>query len=200
MKEKYTIPWGPIRSMLSELSFSDIKYIIGFTNIDMTKLSHLEQKSSGGATKDQLLNAIGRELNSLNEQFQKKAIVVCCEEILAKHPEWEERLLQALSRVGWKFANGILLPIEILDYEDIINIKDEAHKDIMKAAVKFRDGDFSGSISSSCSAIDSVVTLIYQNNNSDPKGESFQKKILQSFKFIGFKNKIKSELSDCSLY
>jgi hypothetical protein len=51
------IPWGPIRSFLTEnFSFGDIKQIVGYADIDMSQLAHLEQKAQGGASKSELLS------------------------------------------------------------------------------------------------------------------------------------------------
>lgn len=62
------VPWGPIRSSLTEnFSFGDIKQIVGYAAIDMSKLAHLEQKSQGGASKSQLLSAIDSQIGSMDD-------------------------------------------------------------------------------------------------------------------------------------
>ena len=69
------IPWGPVRSILiNNFTFGQIKEIIGYTNIDMSKLAHLEQKAKNGATKSQLLSAIDQQIGSQKKEKRQSHI------------------------------------------------------------------------------------------------------------------------------
>ena len=129
------IPWGPLRSLLYEnFPFGTIKNIVGYTGIDMSRLSHLEQKANGGATKSELLSAIDAQIGELPEESAKKISIICCEEILRRKPQLENTLNEVLSRVGWVFRNSYLVPLSILDLQDIQDLPSEAHNDLFKAA------------------------------------------------------------------
>lgn len=132
------IPWGPIRSSLSvKFSFAEIKLIVGYAGLNMSNLSHIEQ--SGKATKSQLLSAIDGQLKSLDQQKQGKIASICCEEMLLKRPELTDELERVFSRVGWKFSGSALLPIDVFDASELMDIPEKAHDDITKAAARLRD-------------------------------------------------------------
>ncbi|POG10495.1 hypothetical protein BGP84_12445 [Pseudomonas putida] len=65
MIKSSSIPWSPVRSTLVEkFSFGDIKQIVGYGNLDMSRLAHLEQRQQNGATKSQLLSEIDKQVGS----------------------------------------------------------------------------------------------------------------------------------------
>jgi len=192
------IPWGPIRSSLAKnFSFGTIKEIIGYTNIDMSRLAHLEQKSSGGASKSELLSAIDNQLGILNANDIGNIVSICCEEILCRRPDLSDELEKVLSRVGWKFSGFNLIPIEIFDLAELIELPNEAHADIEKAASRLRDGDLSGALSASCGAIDSVTGSIYKEFClGDPNKASFQERINKSWTAIEANDRLIKELQE----
>ena len=202
MKGKETnmgkIPWGPIRSSLTQyFSFGTIKEIIGYTGIDMSQLSHLEQRSSGGASKSELLSAIDRQIGLMNADDAGRVASICCEEILRRRSNLSEEMERVLSRVGWKFSGYSLLPIEIFDLTELTDLPEEAHADIEKAATRLRDGDLSGALSAGCGAIDSVTAAIYgEFSLGDPNRASFQERISKSLNAIGSKEGLKEELRE----
>ncbi|MBF8275324.1 MAG: hypothetical protein HW390_397 [Candidatus Brocadiaceae bacterium] len=129
------IPWGPIRSSLTEnFSFGDIKKIVGYAGIDMPQLAHLEQKSQGSASKSQLLSAIDNQIGLMDSNSTGVVASICCEEMLKRKPDLIGKLDHVLSRVGWKFSGTTLLPVEIFDISELKDIPENAHEDIQKAA------------------------------------------------------------------
>jgi len=192
------IPWGPIRSSLTaNFSFGSIKEIVGYADIDMSQLSHLEQKSQGGASKSQLLSAIDAQIGNMDENRVGAVASIVCEKMLRRNPNLIDELERVLSRVGWKFSGTNLLPIEIFDVSELEDIPENAHKDIQKAASRLRDGDLSGSLSASCGALDTVTGSIYREFDlGDPDKASFQERIKKSINAIGAKKSLESELRD----
>lgn len=194
------IPWGPVRSSLvAKFSFGLIKEIVGYADIDMSKLAHLEQKSQGGASKSQLLSAIDQQIGNLSEKQKSHVASICCEEMLIRRPDLESELERVLSRVGWKFQNNRLLPIDVFDVSELLELPERAHEDLMKAATRLRDGDLSGALSASCGAIDSVTLSIYEEFNlGDPDKASFQERVNQSIKAVGAQEDLEKELQTIS--
>lgn len=192
------VPWGPIRSALTEnFSFGVIKEIVGYADIDMSQLAHLEQKSQGGASKSQLMSAIDSQIGSMDAESVGVVASICCEEMLRRTPSLIPELERVLSRVGWKFSGSEILPVEIFDVSELKDIPDNAHKDILKAASRLRDGDLSGSLSASCGALDSVTSSIYQEFGlGDPNKASFQERIKKSIDAIGAKDQLIKELQE----
>lgn len=192
------IPWGSIRSSLTaNFSFGSIKEIVGYAGIDMSQLSHLEQKSQGGASKSQLLSAIDSQIGQMDSDRSGVVASIVCEEMLIKKPDLINKLERVLSRVGWKFSGTDLLPIEIFDISELKEIPDNAHEDIQKAASRLRDGDLSGSLSASCGALDAVTGSIYEEFKlGDPNKASFQERIKKSLNAVGAKDNLQNELRD----
>lgn len=192
------IPWGPIRSCLTDnFSFGDIKSIVGYADLDMSQLSHLEQRQPGGSTKSQLLSAIDNQISKIDENKKGLISSICCEEMLRKKPQLLDELERVFSRVGWKFSGSTLLPIDVFDISDLMEIPEKAHADIMKAASRLRDGDLSGALSSACGALDSVTNSIYgEFNLGDPNKDSFQNRIKHSLDAVSAKSNLQAELQD----
>ncbi len=190
------IPWGPIRSILQkEFSFSSIKEIVGYAGIDMSRLAGLNQKPQNGATKSQLLSAIDEQIGEADNATAARISAICCEEMLRRRDTLLKELDRVLSRVGWKFAGGSLLPLEVFDPDELQDIPSEAHEDLVKAATRLRDGDWSGALSSACSAVDAVTSSIYhQFGLGDPGKASFQERVNKSFDALNIKTVLEQEL------
>ena len=169
--------WPAIRSSLQTWSFYDIKEIVGLAGLDLTTLAHLEQKSQGGASKGQLMTAIDGEFGRKAPAERSKFLFIVGEEILRRKPEIEQQLSDDLSRHGWRFSEGALVQLEVFDPTDLSELPEEALKDLLKAAQRFRDGDLSGAISAACGAVDSATSLVYQQAKlGDPGAASFQER------------------------
>ena len=190
------IPWGPIRSTLfGKFSFGDIKDIVGYSGINMTQLAGLEQKTSGGATKSQLLSAIDHQIGMMSSNEAAKATAICCEEMLRRNEKLVEELDRVLRRVGWQFYENQLIPIEVFDVSEISDLPSEATQDLLKSAIRLRDGDLGGALSSACAALDSTTTSIYLKFNIvDPGKASFQEKIRKSLDVLMIIDKLNQEL------
>ncbi len=190
------IAWNAIRSILeNNFSFYTIKEIVGLAGFDVTSLSHLEQKSGGGATKGQLMTGIDRGLAQLPSDDKKHLINILVEEIIQRKPDLEEKLDRYLERLGWQIIDGNVIPIEIMDKSDLSELPDQARTDLVKAACRFRDGDLSGSLSSACAAVDSVTAEIYASYRlGDAGGASFQERCKVAIKKTGVLAKLPEEL------
>jgi hypothetical protein len=193
---EHRIPWGPIRSTLqTHFSFSSIKEIVGYMGIDMSQLAGLEQKAQGGATKSQVLSAVDRQVGSMDDKTASKVAAICCEEMLRRKKDLVEEIDRILSRVGWKFFDDILMPIDIFDLEEVKELTSEAHSDLKKASTRLRDGDLSGALSSACGAIDSATNSIYTKYNLGDSGKaSFQEKVKCSIDTLNVKTDLEQEL------
>jgi len=192
------IPWGPIRSTLIEkFSFGDIKQIVGYGDLDMSLLAHLEQKQKNGASKSQLLSEIDKQVGMMNDKYRNTFISICCEEMMRRKSDVIEELDRVLSRVGWKFSGTSLVPIVIFDIAELVEIPDVAHEDIQKAATRLRNGDLSGSLSAACGALDAVTSDIYNRYNlGDPGKASFQERIKKSINALKVKDRLVYELTE----
>lgn len=193
-----SIPWGPVRSTLTErFSFGDIKQLVGYGDLDMARLAHLEQKPQNGASKSQLLSEIDKLVATMDYKRSSAFVAICCEEMMRRKPEVVEELDRVLSRVGWKFSGMELIPIEVFDIAELADIPEAAHADIRKAASRLRDGDLGGALSAACGAHDSVTSDIYSRHGLGDAGKaSFQERIKKSIDALQVKDRLVRELVD----
>ncbi|MCE4369705.1 hypothetical protein [Xanthomonas hortorum] len=193
-----SIPWAPIRSTLTEkFSFGDIKQIVGYGDLDMARLAHLEQKPQRGATKSQLLSEIDRQVGEMDDKRRSEFVFICCEEMMRRRPEVIEELDRVLSRVGWKFSGTALIPVEIFDAAELADLPEAAHADIQKAASRLRDGDLGGALSAACGALDAVTGDIYHRHGLGDAGKaSFQERIRRSIDALQVKDRLIRELTE----
>ncbi len=170
--------WGAIRASLEKSNFNDIKTIVGLGGINLGALAHLVQKSgSEGATKGQLMTAIDGEFAKIVDQEKSHFLGILGEEILRRRPDMEQDLSHDLARLGWEFSVKVLLPIDVFDPKDLVELSEDARQDLLNAAKRFRDGDLSGAISSACAAVDSVISAVYQEHGlGHPNEASFQER------------------------
>lgn len=192
------IPWGPIRSTLTEkFSFGDIKQIVGYGDLDMSRLAHLEQKPQNGASKSQLLSEVDKQVGAMDDKHRGAFVSICCEEMMRRKAEVIEELDRVLSRLGWKFSGTTLVPIEVFDVTELADIPESARADIQKASSRLRDGDLSGAVSAACGALDSVTSEIYSRYGLGDAGRaSFQERVKKSIDALGVKDSLMRELTE----
>jgi hypothetical protein len=160
-----------------------------------SQISHLEQQR--GDTKGRLITAIDREYSKFSNEEKRRFISIVIEEILERKPELKEKLEEYLSRLRLNLVNGKVIPVELLDYTELLELPMDAHVDLVKAMQRFRDGDLSGAISSACAAIDTVTSKIYKEKSlGNPNKSSFQKKCKKSIIEVGTFRKIEQNLKE----
>jgi hypothetical protein len=197
------IAWGPIRSHMHTLSFSDIKRHACLAGLDVTRLAHLEQGVGGkiGATKAQLLTAIDGIIGDMPDENKNGFLTIIIENLSKEAGNSLPEELEAnLQRLGWQIVDGKLIPRRIFDVSELKKLPTDAHEDLLKAATKLRDGDLSGAISSACAAVDSVTSSIYREEGlGDPqRSGSFQQRVTESYKARKVSDALKAELTGLS--
>jgi hypothetical protein len=80
------------------------KQLVGYGNLDMSRLAHLEQKPQNGASKSQLLSEVDKQVGAMDEKRRNAFVSICCKEMMRRKPEAVEELDRVLSRMGWKFS------------------------------------------------------------------------------------------------
>lgn len=181
--------WGALRVVLREaFSFYQIKDLAGLAGIDVTRLARLEQRAGGGASKGQLMTALDREIAQLSDAEKARVLNHFAEEVICQPHYDSERLDDYLQRLGWQFADGKLVPIDVFDVAELAELPDVSRTDLLKAATRLRDGDLSGAMGAACAAVDSATNAVYADHGIGvPSKDSFQtrcKKALNAKKAI----------------
>ena len=179
--------WGAFRVVLRDaFSFYDIKEIAGLAGVDMTGLARLEQRAGGGASKGQLINALDREIGLLDEGTKARVLSHIAEEIIGRDRRQSERLGDYLGRLGWQVVDARLVPIELFDAAELPDLPNAARADLVKAAVRLRDGDLDGALASACGAVDSSTNTIYiAHGLGTSSNDSFQMRCSKALKAKG---------------
>ncbi len=191
--------WSAVSAVLKNtFSFYEIKEIVGLAGFDPMKISHLVQHSgSGGASKGQLIAAIEQHISGFTNDEKRHFLNLVVEEMLERRSNIEEPLEKYLSRLGWQVIDALVIPIGILDRDELEGLDEVCSKDLIKAAKRFRDGDLSGALSAACGAVDSMTSKIYQNKQLGDAGKaSFQKRCKVSLDTIGVFTAVKNDLKD----
>ncbi len=176
MEEEFNKAWNALRVVLREaFSFNDIKDIAGLAGLDVTRLAQLNQQASGGATKGQLISAFDQQVGQLEHREKAQVLNRLAEEIVSQRPNEIEKLKGYLDRLGWQLADGRLIPIELIDVDELAELPPAAKTDLVKAAARLRDGDMDGALAAACAAVDSATSAIFQEKQLDSmKGKGFQ--------------------------
>lgn len=171
-----TAAWGTVRANFLQLSFADIKTVVGLAGLDMIPLASLQQRQTNGATKEQLMSAIEGLLGRMEDGEQRRFVVRVAEEVLTRKPELEEQMADQLARHGWGLVDHHLIPLQLFDPSELAILPEGPRTDLAKAAQRFRDGDLGGAISAACGAVDTAVSDVYLTYGlqQDARRPSFQ--------------------------
>jgi len=92
---------------------------------------------------------------------------------------------------------GRIVQVGVLDISELPELSGEAHEDLLKAAIRLRDGDLSGAISAACGAVDTLTTRIYAEKQLGDSGSpSFQEKVKKSLAVQGTFMVLEKELAE----
>ncbi len=202
--------WSAVVPILRKCSFYDIKDIVGLAGFERKALNALvyyDSWSNQITDTDKLVSDIEGHFLDFTDEIKQSFLNIVIEEILSDSynqnsysrndkKKLEERLQYCLNRLGWQLIDKKVLPIEILDLPDLNELDSSAREDLIKAAVKFRDGDLSGAISSACAAVDSVTKRVYRDKNLGDINESrsFQERCNKSLETVGVFKAIDQQL------
>lgn len=198
MNSSVNSAWSATSAVLKNtFSFYDIKEIVGLAGFDTGKIAHLVQKSGSSVSKGQLISEIERELNTYSVNEKRHFLNIVIEEMFTRNSGIEDQLEKYLTRLGWQVLENKVLPIEILDRNDLAELDETAKEDLVKAAARYRDGDLSGSLSAACGAVDSLTVKIYKTHGlGDAAKASFQERCKVCLNKVGVFDAIEKELSD----
>lgn len=190
--------WSAVSAVLkNHFTFYDIKEIVGLAGYDKSQISHLVQRPGSSVSKGQLVTVIEQGLNHYNDSDKKHFLGIVVEEMLERNGTIEDQLEKYLSRLGWQIIDNSVVPMEILDREDLKQLDEVCREDLVKSATRFRDGDLSGSLSAACAAVDSITRKIYETHGlGDPGNTSFQERCKVALDATGIFSAIRTDLKD----
>ena len=189
-------PWGPVESLIFELNSDQVQDIISSSGIVVNW--HLTEKQSySHITRNrEFRQRINQAYLNLPIHEREQFILNVIRSLTKINNEFKNRLNDCLKNIGWLFVEDKLIKISILDPEDLEFISPFSKDDIAKASERIQT-DLSGSITSSCGAIDSACYEIYKKYKlGDIGSASFQEKIKKSLSAINYFDRLKSELKN----
>ena len=132
--------------------------------------------------KDTLVEAVESLYVELDKMRVQQFLRIVTEELLSEKPELESILESYYNRLGWRFHDRVLIPVQLFDPTELSELPESAHKDLLKAMERFRNGDLDGSMASACAAIDATTTNIFQIKGQSNIGTtSFQQRVNDAF-------------------
>lgn len=189
-------PWGPVESLIFELNSDQVQDIISSSGIVVDWRLTKEQSYSHTTRKRVFRQRINQEYLNLPTKDREQFILNVVRSLVKVNNGFKERLNDYLKNIGWLFVEDKLIKIDILNPEDLEFIPSFSKNDIAKAGERIQT-DLSGSITSSCGAIDSACSEIYKKYNlGDIGSASFQEKIKKSLVAINFFERLKTDLQN----
>jgi hypothetical protein len=175
---------------MREIRFETIRAILGVAGADIVTRPTFQTHS--------LLNDIDSQFRAMTPPEQDRFLRISTEEILRRQPDLEPSLRYYLERLGWTLYEGKIVQVEVLDISELPELPEEAHTDLLKGAIRFRDGDLSGALAAACGAVDSACARIYAEKQlGDPtKAQSLQERINKALHVSGAFITLEAELSD----
>ncbi len=190
--------WSAVSAVLKNMfSFYEIKEIVSLAGFDSTTISHLVQRSGSSVSKGQLITEIEQHLPEFTINEKRHFLNIVIEEMLERNNSIEEQLEKYLSRLGWQVIDASVIPIDILDRDELEELDEACKNDLIKSAKRYRDGDLSGALSAACGAVDLITSKIYQNKQLGDAGKaSFQERCKVSLNAIGIFTAVENDLKD----
>ena len=115
MEEDLHKIWRCLRPTVKDgCTFAMIKDLVATSGLPVKKLSHLQQRSiheRGGASKGELLDAVGDLIEKANEPTE--AIRKLIAALLEMNPDLGDKVLECTQRFGWTVLDGQLRPSDL---------------------------------------------------------------------------------------
>jgi hypothetical protein len=189
--------WGPLRSLLRERCTAyRLVQIVSRAGIDVTRLADIPL-TQNTSDKNTLISRVDHIYGQFSASDKQRFLTTVTEELLEEKPGLEPLLERYLRRLGWKVHEGMVVPVDVFDVDDLTLLPVESHQDLLKASQRVKDGDLTGAISAACGAVDSVTSSVYgQYSLGDPGKESFQSRVGKALEAVGAYQRLKDELVD----
>lgn len=175
--------WGSIRGIIRNMfSFAEIKDLVGASGLPIHRLSHLQQKFSGGASKGQLMDAIDGLVANLDDDSRDRFVEGCLIEAVKSWPKCIEQLDHVLHRVGWGISDAGPYPLRLQIDLETAHLSEPIHDGVANCLRRYRQGDMAGAISAICGVVDSLTEDIYKKYGlGNHRDDSYQQRISRSF-------------------
>jgi len=201
--------WAATSSILKEFDFHDIKDIVRVSGcVKLKSLNNLgyDHNNWYREHKGILISDIERCFLNLEDQEKSRFLSYVIEGVFERieslcnlNYDPEERLQYYLNRLGWQLVDKKLLPIDILDLSELKEINPAAQDEMIKAAIRFRDGDLNGAITSACAAVENLIEITYDSHPSLGEidySKSFESRCKKALEAIGIYNTIDNQLTN----
>lgn len=184
--------WSSVRGLLQQaFSTQGIKEIIGKAGLPVFKIQYV------GTHKGPFLDEADRLVKSLDPDLRNRFVLGCIEEIIAsgqrKAAAMRERgvepddqvqsaLEEVLARVGYGVSDGVVFPLNLQMDLETASLPDAVSAGIAEALRRYRDGRFSGAITSICGAVDKLTERAFSAKAlGDHKAAPYQQRVSKSF-------------------
>lgn len=175
--------WGSIRGIVRDaFSFVQIKDIVGAAGLPVHTLSHLQQRSSGGASKGQLMDAIDGLVTALVPDERDRFVSACITEIIRSRPRLVPSLEEVLFRVGWGLSGEEPHPLDLQIDIDTAELSTPIRTTIANCLRRYRDGDISGALTAICGVVDTITEEQYTVHSlGNHRDDSYQGRVSKTF-------------------
>lgn len=174
--------WSQLRETIrNNFSFAQIKGITGEAGLPVYQINDVQQKWQGGSSKGQLMDALDGLFAKENSESQDRIVKNLLKKIGEQSPELKETIQNIVSSFGWGLTKENE-PYPLRLQLRLVNLESNLVTEVINMTMKrFRDGDYSGAITSICGIIDKLTETIYSIHGLDNhKSDSFQSRVSNS--------------------
>lgn len=188
-------PWGPLQALLEEVGEGDsVRAILAEAGLPPTRPLTANEAYSHRTRVRAYLEMATASYPGLDDAARRVLVTNVARALVGRIPRFEARLDEILRRIGWRYLNGSLILVGIVDEQDLAQVPARARADLLKAAERITT-DPSGAITAASGAIDALTEDIYRQHSLGNAGEaSFQERVNQSLKAIGAFQRYTDEL------
>ncbi|MDE2722223.1 MAG: hypothetical protein OXI59_02475 [Gemmatimonadota bacterium] len=199
-KEDKTQLFGALRSELNKLPVQKIRNTVAAAGFDVSQISAKSEARSGAGSRAEVMPAVDRLFGQMGESAQETALRILAERLTGPNSELDASTQDILGSHGYQFIDGNFVPVQELDAREAQFIPQSAATEIGRAMSRLIEGDYSGSITSACGAVDLVTQAIYENHDlGNPGQASFQTKVNTAFKWLCVFENMEREFVDIGM-
>lgn len=178
--------YAALRSELNNLSVQNIRNTVAAAGFDVSQISAKAEARIGLGSRAEVMPEVDRLFGQMSESAQETALRILAERLTEHNHDLRTSTQDIMGRHGYHFIDGNFIPVRELDAREARFIPEFAANELGRATSRLIDGDYSGSITSACGAVDLVTQAIYENHGlGNPGHASFQTKVNTALKRLG---------------
>jgi len=192
--------YGAIRSELNKLSVQNIRNTVAAAGINVSRIPSRSEARTGLGSRAEVMPAVDKLFAELDEKSKETALCIIAERLVGTNQKLSGSVQEILGKHGYQFIDGSFVPVDILDQREFSFLPTSSATELARATSRLMKGDYSGTITSACGAVDSLMQDIYHRYDlGNPSKVSFQAKVNTAAKELRIFEKMEQQFRELGL-